>query len=231
MKKIILLRHGESIWNKKNIFTGWIDVNLSQQGILEAKKVGSIFKKKNINIEYAYTSFLKRAINTLWYVLNELDLLWINNFKSWKLNERHYGKLQGKNKKEIIKIYGEKKVFKWRRSYIKQPPKITQNSNKYPGKDIKYRNIKEKYIPTGESLKDTFNRVVPFWKNNIIKNIKKNKLNTILIVAHGNSLRSLIKYIENISDKKIENIEILTCKPLIYELDKNFKFIKKYYIK
>ncbi len=228
MKKIILLRHGESIWNKKNIFTGWTDINLSDQGIKEAKQAGILLKKKNIQFNNAYTSYLKRSINTLWYILNEMDLLWIKVTKTWKLNERHYGNLQGLNKDKITQIHGEKMVMEWRRSYNICPPKINIKDPRYPGNEKKYYNLKKKEIPLGESLLDTFNRVIPYWINNIYK---KNKNNNILIVAHGNSLRALIKYIENISDENISNIDIPTGKPLIYEF-KNEKIInKKYYIK
>ncbi len=226
MNKLILLRHGESLWNKENIFTGWTDIELSNKGIKEAKKAGKILQKKKIIINYSYTSVLKRAIHTLWYVLNEMNLIWINNFKTWRLNERHYGTLQGENKNKIRELYGKKKVKEWRRSYKISPPKIKTNDHRYPGNELKYKNLNKKDIPLGESLLDTFNRLIPFWKKNIIKKIKKYK--SILIVAHGNSLRALIKHIENISDKNISKINIKTGHPIIYKLDNNMSIINKY---
>ncbi len=230
MKKIILVRHGESIWNKENIFTGWTDVELSNNGIKEAKKAGKILKKNNININKAYCSYLKRSIHTLWLILYELDLLWIKVIKSWKLNERHYGKLQGYNKEKTSKIYGKKKVNEWRRSYKISPPKININDKKYPGNELKYKKLNKNEIPLGESLLNTYNRVIPYWKNNIINKVKENS--TIIIVAHGNSLRALIKYLDKISDKEIEKLNIPTGIPLIYELkNNNNEIYKKYYIK
>ncbi len=229
MKKIVLIRHGESLWNKKNIFTGWTDIKLSKKGIKEAKNAGILLKKNNFIFDYAYTSFLKRAIHTLWKILYALDLSWINITKSWKLNERHYGKLQGYNKNEISKIYGKKKVLEWRRSYKISPPKIKNNDKRYPGNEIKYKKLKHNEIPIGESLLDTFNRVIPYWKNNIKNKLKKKS--TIIIVAHGNSLRALIKYLDKISDKKIINLNIPTGIPLIYEFKNNFDIYNKYYIK
>ncbi len=223
MKKIILIRHGESIWNKKNIFTGWKDIELSKKGILEAKKAGILLKKNKITFDYAYTSLLKRAIHSLWEILYTLDLVWIKIIKNWRLNERHYGRLEGHNKKKIYKIYGKNKINEWRRSFNICPPKIKKNNIKYIKKNIKY-----KKIPNGESLKDTYNRVIPYWKNKILPKIKNNK--KIIIVAHGNSLRSLIKYLDKISDKKIEKIELPTGIPLIYELNNNNNINKKYYL-
>ncbi len=228
MKKLVILRHGESIWNKKNIFTGWIDVKLSKKGILEAKNAGKILKKNKFSFDIAYTSLLNRAIHTTWEILNKLNLTWIKIYKTWKLNERHYGKLQGLNKNKVLKKYGKVKFQEWRRSFFINPPKINENDIQYPGKDIKYKNLNKNKIPLGESLLDTYNRVIPYWKKNIYKNILNNKL--ILIVAHGNSLRALIKYIENISDKNISNYEIPTGKPLIYEYKDEFKIKDKYYL-
>ncbi len=229
MKKIVLIRHGESIWNKKNIFTGWTDVKLSKKGIKEAKNAGIILKKNNFYFNYAYTSYLKRAIHTLWKILYKLDLVWIKTKKTWKLNERHYGNLQGLNKEKTSKIYGNKKVLEWRRSYTIKPPQITHKSKKFPGKEIKYQKIKTNKIPLGESLLDTYNRVIPYWKKNIIPKIKKNL--SIIIVAHGNSLRALIKYLDKISDKKIVELNIPTGIPLIYEFKNNLKIKNKFYLK
>ncbi len=230
MKKIILIRHGESVWNKKNIFTGWTDVGLSKKGVLEAQKTGLLLKKKKIFCEYAYTSVLKRSIYTLWYILEKLNLLWINIFKTWKLNERHYGALQGKNKQQTTEIYGERKVLEWRRSYKISPPKITPKDDRYPGKEKKYKQLKKHEIPLGESLLDTFNRVIPYWENHILPNIQKQNYSTVLLVAHGNSLRALIKHIENISDKDITNLDIPTAKPIVYEYTDSMKFNNKYVI-
>ncbi len=229
MNKIVLVRHGESIWNKKNIFTGWTDVDLSHKGIKEAKNAGIILKKNNFYFNYAYTSYLRRAIHTLWNVLYELDLLWIKTKKTWKLNERHYGNLQGLNKEKTSKIYGHKKVLEWRRSYTTKPPQITYQDEKFPGKEIKYQEIKKNKIPLGESLLDTYNRVIPYWKKNIIPKIKKNI--PLIIVAHGNSLRALIKYLDKISDKNIIKLNIPTGIPLIYEFEENLKIKNKFYLK
>ncbi len=227
MNKIVLIRHGESIWNKKNLFTGWIDVKLSNNGIKEAKNAGKILKKKKIIFNYAYSSILKRSIHTLWEILFKLNLLWIKINKNWKLNERHYGDLQGYNKKEISLIYGKKKVNLWRRSFKIKPPKLNINNKKYKNKEIKFYKLNKVIIPNRESLKDTYNRVIPFWKKNILPKIKNN--NNIIIVAHGNSLRSLIKYLDNISDKNIEKLNIPTGIPIVYEfINKNI--IKKYYL-
>ncbi len=227
MSKLVLIRHGESIWNKKNIFTGWTDIKLSKNGILEAKNAGLLLKKNNFNFQYAYSSLLKRSIHTLWEILYKLDLLWIKVIKNWRLNERHYGNLQGYNKKKITIKYGEKKVNKWRRSYKSRPPKMNLNNKKYIKKNIKYKNINNKYIPLTESLEDTYNRLLILWKNNIINKIKKNY--NIIIVAHGNSLRALIKYLDKISDENIEKLNIPTGIPIIYKF-KNKNIIKKYYL-
>ncbi len=234
MKKLVIIRHGESIWNKKNIFTGWRDIKLSKKGIKEARKVGKILKKKKFNFDIAYTSLLNRAIHTTWEILYKLNLIWIKIKKTWHLNERHYGKLQGCKKNEILKKYGKKKFQEWRRSYKINPPKINKNDKWFPGKEKKYLNIKKYKIPKGESLLDTYNRVIPYFKKKIYKNIIKKK--KILIVAHGNSIRALMKYIENISDNNIENYEIDTTVPLIYEYNINYNnnkinIINKYYLK
>ncbi len=229
MNKIVLVRHGESIWNKENIFTGWTDIDLSEKGVKEAQNAGLLLKKNNFYFEYAYTSLLKRAIHTLWKILDELDLVWIKTKKTWKLNERHYGNLQGYNKEKISKIYGKKKVLKWRRSYTTKPPQINCNDNKFPGKEIKYKKIKYNKIPLGESLLNTYNRVIPYWKKKILPKIKKNI--PIIIVAHGNSLRALIKYLDKISDKDIIKLNIPTGIPLIYEFNENMKIKNKFYLK
>ncbi len=229
MANLILVRHGESIWNQKNIFTGWTDVTLSSKGIQEAKNAGDLLKNNNCFFQYAYTSFLKRAIYSLWYILKKIDLSWITVKKTWKLNERHYGDLQGYNKEKSALIYGEKQIQIWRRSFKTSPPKITIQDKRYPGKEQKYNHLNKNLIPLGESLLDTYNRVIPYWINNIYPYIKNNK--SILIVAHGNSLRALIKYLEQISDKDIENLNIPTGNPLLYQFDKNNNISNKYYLK
>ncbi len=236
MQKLVIIRHGTSVWNIKNIFTGWIDIKLSKKGIKEAKKAGKLFNKYKFNFDITYTSFLKRAIHTAWYILCKLNLIWTPIIKTWKLNERHYGALQGKNKNEILLKYGEKQFIKWRRSYTTKPPLIKKIDKNYTENEFKYKNLIS--IPLGESLLDTYNRVIPYWKKIIYKNILKNKC--ILIVAHGNSLRALIKYIEQISDNNIIKHEIPTATPYIYEYNipniyyKNNYLInikKKYYLK
>lgn len=227
IKKLVLMRHGESEWNQQNKFTGWYDINLSKNGKKEAKLAGNLLKKYHFNFDYAYTSVLKRAIKTLNIILDELNLLWIPCKKSWNLNERHYGALQGLNKLEIEKKYGFKQVSLWRRSYSTIPPEININQEfDYSGYDDRYIKINKKDLPKSESLENTFNRVVPFWKNHIFPKLQKQK--KILIVAHGNSLRALIKYLSAIDDHQIVKINIPTGTPLIYEFNANFN-VKKYY--
>lgn len=228
MKKLVLLRHGESIWNKDNLFTGWTDVDLSQDGIEEAKKAAKILKKNNFSFDLAFTSLLKRAIRTLWIVLDEMDLMWIPVIKSWQLNERHYGALQGLNKKEMEEKYGEKQVLLWRRSYEIRPPLLEKDDIRHPSNDKRYDLLKVKYLPEGESLKDTVERVVGYWKRVISKEIKRGK--NVIIVAHGNSLRALVKYLDNISDDDIINLNIPTGKPLIYELSNKLIPVNHYYL-
>ena len=228
MMKLVLLRHGESIWNKENIFTGWIDVDLSKKGIFEAKKAGQLLKEEGYTFDIAYTSVLKRAIRTLWIVLDELDLMWIPVYRSWRLNERHYGNLQGLNKTETTKKYGENQVLLWRRSYDIQPPAMEKTNEKYAGNDPKYKNIPEKDVPLTESLKDTELRLLPYWHEAIEPNIKSGK--QVLISAHGNSLRALVKYLDNMSEKEIMKENIPTGIPLVYELNAKLTPIKKYYL-
>ncbi len=228
MHKLVLLRHGESIWNKENLFTGWVDVDLSETGILEAKKAAEVLKKENYTFDFAFTSLLKRAIRTLWIVLDEMDLMWIPVQKSWRLNERFYGALQGKNKIETVKEFGEEQTKIWRRSYDIPPPQLTKDSPYYPGKDQRYRDIKESEIPLGECLKDTVKRTVPRWQNDIAPKIKEGKM--VIVSSHINCLRALIKYLDNISDEEIVNLTIPTGIPLIYELDDDLNPIKHYYL-
>jgi 2,3-bisphosphoglycerate-dependent phosphoglycerate mutase len=228
MYKVVLVRHGESIWNKENIFTGWSDVDLSEKGNEESIKAGEQLKKYGFTFDLAYVSVLKRAIKTLWNIINVMDLTWISVIKSWKLNERHYGALQGLNKIETAVKYGEEQVRIWRRSYATSPMALDKSDDRYPGKDVRYAGLSEIELPLTECLKDTVARVVPYWKNEIIPQIKTGK--KIIVVAHGNSLRALVKYVDNISDKDIINLNIPTAMPLVYEFDEDLKPIKNYYL-
>jgi len=226
MSKLILIRHGESVWNKENIFTGWVDVELSEKGIKEAKEAGKLLK--DYSFDLAYTSYLKRASDTLDIILKELNLN-IPIKKAWQLNERFYGALQGKNKDEVKKEFGEEQFKLWRRSYETRPPAITKEYEMYPGKDPKYKDLKEEELPLAESLKDTESRVLLYFNKEIIPQIKQGK--KIIISAHGNSIRAMVKILENISGEDIANTEIPLGIPLVYELDDDIKVIKKYYIK
>ncbi|MCS7299478.1 MAG: 2,3-diphosphoglycerate-dependent phosphoglycerate mutase [Spirochaetia bacterium] len=228
MYKMVLVRHGESVWNKENRFTGWTDVDLSERGVEEAKKAGKVLKENGFTFDIAFTSVLKRAINTLHIILSEMDLLWIPEYKSWRLNERHYGALQGLNKSEMADKYGEEQVKIWRRSYDVPPPALEKSDPRYPGNDPRYKHLKPEEIPLTESLKDTVARVIPYWEEVIAPTIKEGK--KIIISAHGNSLRALVKYLDNISDTEIVELNIPTGIPLVYELDQNLKPINKYYI-
>ncbi|MEJ2614629.1 MAG: 2,3-diphosphoglycerate-dependent phosphoglycerate mutase [Ignavibacteriaceae bacterium] len=228
MTKLVLIRHGESVWNKENLFTGWTDVDLSEQGKQEAKKGGELLKTEGYTFDIAYTSVLKRAIRTLWFVLDELDLMWIPVERSWRLNERHYGALQGLNKAETAEKYGDEQVHIWRRSYDIQPPSLEKTDDRYPGKDARYQSLTEKELPLTECLKDTVARFLPFWHNTIEPTIKSGK--KVLIAAHGNSLRALVKYLDNIPDEEIVGLNIPTGVPLVYELDENLKPVKHYYL-
>jgi len=228
MYKLVMLRHGESLWNKENRFTGWVDIDLSEKGKEEAKKAGQTLKKEGYTFDIAYTSVLKRAIRTLWIVLDELDLMWIPVVRSWRLNERMYGALQGLNKSEMAAKHGEEQVLIWRRSYDVPPPALTKDDPMYPGKDLRYKDLKENEIPLTECLKDTVARVMPYWNETIAPMIKSGK--KVLIAAHGNSLRALVKYLDNVSEKDIVSMNIPTGIPLVYELDNNLKPLNRYYI-
>ena len=228
MYKVVLLRHGESTWNKENRFTGWTDVDLSEKGLQEAKRAGQVLKKEGYKFDLAYTSVLKRAIRTLWITLDEMDLMWIPVIKNWRLNERHYGALQGLNKAETAQKFGEDQVKIWRRSYDIQPPALEKTDKRYPGKDPRYADLRENELPLTECLKDTVARFVPYWENTIASSVKAGK--KVLITAHGNSLRALVKYLDNIPDKEIVELNIPTGIPLVYELDKNLESIKSYYL-
>jgi len=228
MYKIVLLRHGESVWNKENRFTGWTDVDLSEKGIEEARNAGRVLKQEGYTFDLAFTSTLKRAIRTLWLATDEMDLLWIPVIKSYTLNERHYGALQGLNKAEMAAKHGEEQVKIWRRSYDVPPPALDENDPRHPRFDVRYKDVDPKLLPATESLKDTVARVVPFWESTIAPEIKKGK--KIIIAAHGNSLRALVKYLDNISDKDILELNIPTGIPLVYELDAKLRPIQHYYL-
>ncbi|HOI34811.1 MAG TPA: 2,3-diphosphoglycerate-dependent phosphoglycerate mutase [Mesotoga infera] len=228
MTKLVVVRHGESTWNKENRFTGWTDVDLSEKGKEEAKKAGEILKAEGFKFDLAYTSVLKRAIRTLWYILDEMDLMWIPVIRDWRLNERHYGALQGLNKAETAAKHGEEQVKIWRRSYDIQPPALEESDERFPGHDPRYGNLTADQLPKTECLKDTVARFLPLWKNEISNDIKSGK--KVLIVAHGNSLRALVKYLDNIPDDEIVGLNIPTGIPLVYELDDDLKPIKHYYL-
>ncbi|MDO5018109.1 MAG: 2,3-diphosphoglycerate-dependent phosphoglycerate mutase [Lagierella massiliensis] len=228
MKKLVLVRHGQSEWNLQNKFTGWVDVDLSEKGYEEAKESGRLIKEAGFEFDYAYTSVLKRAIKTCNIILEEIDQMWIPVKKSWRLNERHYGALQGLNKKETADKYGDEQVHIWRRSYDTLPPLLVENDEGYQGKDRKYKNLPKGTVPFGENLKVTLERVIPYWEDEIAPKILEDK--NILIAAHGNSLRALVKHIENISDDEIMGLEIPTGHPMVLELDEELKLIKKYYL-
>lgn len=226
--KLVLLRHGESEWNKENRFTGWTDVDLSEEGIKEAENAGKLLKEKGFTFDISFTSVLKRATKTLDIVLKEMNLD-IPVHYSYRLNERHYGALQGLNKDEMRKKFGEEQVHIWRRSYDVRPPKLTKDDERYPGNDPKYKDLTPEELPLTECLKDTLERVLPYYNNEIKKHLE-NKEN-VLVVAHGNSLRSIIKYLENISDEDIMSVEIPTGVPYVYELDDNLNIKEKYFLK
>ncbi len=228
MYRVVLLRHGESSWNKENRFTGWTDVDLSEKGISEAKKAAEVLKSEGYTFDIAYTSVLKRAIRTLWLTLDGMDLMWIPVIRNWRLNERHYGALQGLNKAETAEKFGEDQVKIWRRSYDTPPPVLEKTDERYPGKDRRYADLKETELPLTECLKDTVARFVPYWENTIAPMVKSGK--RVLITAHGNSLRALVKYLDNIPDSEIIELNIPTGIPLVYELDANLKPIKHYYL-
>ena len=228
MQKLVLLRHGESVWNKENRFTGWTDVDLSDKGIDEARQAARALKENGFVFDMAFTSVLKRAIRTLWIVLEEMDLMWIPVHPSWRLNERHYGALQGLNKSDTVRKYGEDQVLRWRRGYDVLPPALKKDDERFAGHDNRYQDLKEEEVPLCESLKDTVNRFLPYWHSDIEPHLRKGK--RIIISAHGNSLRALIKYLDNISDKDIVNLNIPTGIPLVYELDESLKPLKSYYL-
>jgi 2,3-bisphosphoglycerate-dependent phosphoglycerate mutase len=228
MTPLVLLRHGESIWNRENLFQGWVDIDLNETGREQAGKAGKLLREGGYSFDMAFTSVLKRAIHTMWIVLDEMDLIWIPTEKSWRLNERHYGALQGLNKKETAERYGEEQVNIWRRSYDIRPPALDILSKMYPGNDPRYRGLTTAELPLTECLKDTLVRFLPYWQQSIVPQIKERK--RILIVAHGNSLRALVKHLDHVSDDEIVQMNIPTGIPLVYELDDNLKPLKSYYL-
>jgi 2,3-bisphosphoglycerate-dependent phosphoglycerate mutase len=228
MYKVVLLRHGESIWNKENRFTGWTDVDLSEKGMQEAKQAGEVLKREGYTFDVAFTSVLKRAIRTLWIVMDEMDLMWIPVVNSWRLNERHYGALQGLNKSETAAKFSEEQVHIWRRSYDIPPPPLKQDDERYPGNDPRYKNLKETELPLTECLKDTVERFLPYWHQTISPQIMTGK--KVILAAHGNSLRALVKYLDKIPDGVIVNLNIPTGMPLVYELDGDLRAIRNYYL-
>jgi 2,3-bisphosphoglycerate-dependent phosphoglycerate mutase len=228
MYKLVLLRHGESEWNKLNLFTGWTDVDLTEKGVMEARSAGKILKENGFEFDIAFVSVLKRALRTLWLCLEGMDQLWIPWEKSWRLNERHYGALQGLNKADTAAKYGEEKVLIWRRSFDTPPPALEKTDDRYPGNLRVYKDVDEKDLPLTESLKDTIARFLPYWHERIAPTVKKGK--NVIIAAHGNSLRALVKYLDDMSEEEILKLNIPTGIPLVYELDNNLKPIKHYYL-
>jgi len=226
--KLVLIRHGESTWNKENRFTGWTDVELSDKGRQEALDGGRVLKAEGYTFDVAYTSVLKRAIRTLWTVLDEMELMWIPVYRSWRLNERHYGALQGLNKAETAAKFGEDQVKIWRRSYDIPPPPLTPDDERYPGHDPRYRGLSPAELPLTECLKDTVARFLPLWHETIAPAIRGGQ--KVLIAAHGNSLRALVKYLDNIPEKDIVELNIPTGMPLVYELDDDLKPLNRYYL-
>jgi|SRR5438034_2909685 len=228
MKQLVLLRHGESVWNRENRFTGWTDVDLSPQGIDEAKSAGRVLRERGFSFDVAYTSVLKRAIRTLWLTLDELDLMWIPVHNNWRLNERHYGALQGLNKAETAAKFGDEQVLIWRRSYDIRPPALDASDDRYPGRDPRYKHLATAELPLTECLKDTVARFLPYWSEVIAPRVSAGE--RVLIAAHGNSLRALVKYLDGIGDNEIVGLNIPTGIPLIYELTDPLKPLRSYYL-
>lgn len=228
MYKLVLLRHGESLWNRENRFTGWTDVDLTEEGCREARAAGELLAREGYAFDLAYTSVLRRAIRTLWIALDAMDLMYLPVVHSWRLNERHYGALQGLNKAETAAKYGEPQVLLWRRAYAVPPPPLARDDPRWPGRDPRYKHLKPEEIPLTESLRDTVARVVPFWNDSIAPAIARGR--RVLVAAHGNSLRALIKHLDGISDDDIVGLNIPTARPLVYELDAQLKPMRSYYL-
>ncbi|MEI6477608.1 MAG: 2,3-diphosphoglycerate-dependent phosphoglycerate mutase [bacterium] len=228
MYKVVLLRHGESEWNRENLFTGWTDVDLDDYGREQAKKAGRLIKKAGIEVDLAFTSFLKRAIHTLWLSLDEMDLAWIPEYKSWRLNERHYGALQGLNKSDTAAEFGEEQVKLWRRCYDVEPPALTMEDHRDPSHDPRYEGIDPSVLPHTESLEDTIARVMPYWADQIVPQIKSGKV--VFIVAHGNTLRALAKHLDGLTNEQVMELNIPIGEPLVYELDDELRPTNHYYL-
>jgi 2,3-bisphosphoglycerate-dependent phosphoglycerate mutase len=228
MNRLVLLRHGESVWNKENRFTGWTDVDLSERGVKEAIEAGKTLKKEGFDFKIAYTSYLTRAIRTLFLTLEQMDLIWIPVFKTWRLNEKHYGVLQGLNKSEMAEKYGDQQVLMWRRSYDIPPPPMESDDPRHPKFDHRYRDLKPEEIPATESLKETVERIVPFWKEEMSRNLREHK--EVLVAAHGNSLRGILKYLKKVSDEDIVGINLPTGIPYVFEFDDNLTLHKDYFL-
>ena len=228
MQKLVLLRHGESVWNQENRFTGWTDVDLSEKGVQEAKKAGEVLLAHGYNFDVGFTSVLKRAIKTLHLVLEEVDHLWIPVQKSWRLNERFYGALQGLNKDEVTAQYGAEQVHKWRRDPHELPPAITKDDERYPGKDLRYKLLTERELPLTENLSQTMDRVLPCWNEFIVPELRKDQ--KVIVCGHGNSLRALIQYIDHLSDEQVTQLDLPTGVPLVYELNEGLEGVRHYYL-
>jgi 2,3-bisphosphoglycerate-dependent phosphoglycerate mutase len=226
--QLVLLRHGESTWNKENRFTGWTDVDLSEEGVKQAQHAGMLLKKHGFTFETGFTSVLKRSIKTLHIVLEEMDLLWIPVQKSWRLNERFYGALQGLNKQETIDKYGEEQVHKWRRDPCEHPPAIDEHDDRFPGNYLRYNDLTYRELPLTENLSETMTRALPFWHETIVPTLRQNQ--KVIICAHGNSLRALVQYIDNLTDDEVAKLDIPTATPWVYELDDKLNQIKHYYL-
>jgi len=228
MYKVVLLRHGESVWNKENRFTGWTDVDLSETGVAEAHQAARVLKAEGYSFDVAFTSVLKRAIRTLWIVLDDMDLMWIPVYRHWRLNERHYGALQGLNKAEMAAKHGEEQVRIWRRSYDIPPPELAEDDPRLPARDRIYASVDPKVLPRSESLKNTVERFLPYWNDAIVPEIRAGR--RVLIAAHGNSLRALVKFLDDVSDEEIVGLNIPTGVPLVYELGQNLRPLRHYYL-
>ncbi|HSN89470.1 MAG TPA: 2,3-diphosphoglycerate-dependent phosphoglycerate mutase [Thermoanaerobaculia bacterium] len=228
MRKLVLLRHGESTWNLENRFTGWTDVDLTPKGIEEAKEAARLLDEGGYAFDVAHTSLLKRAIRTLWITMDGMDLMWLPVHRSWRLNERHYGALQGLNKAETAAQYGDEQVLVWRRSFSTPPPPLTQDDPRHPGKDRRYANLSPQELPLAESLKDTIDRFLPYWHDTIVPDIRAGR--QVLIAAHGNSLRALVKHLDGISEDEIVGLNIPTGIPLVYELNDDLTPVRSYYL-
>ncbi len=228
MHQVVLLRHGESVWNRENRFTGWTDVDLSSQGMEEARRAARLLREAGFSFDITYTSVLRRAIRTLWIVLDDMDLMYLPVYHSWRLNERHYGALQGLDKRETSEKFGEKQVAAWRRGFAVRPPALADNDSRHPVFDPRYAGLARAELPATESLKDTLARVMPYWKETISPEVLKGK--RILISAHGNSIRALIKYLDDIPEDEITRLNIPTGFPLVYELDENLRHVRHYYL-